>query len=130
VLLGIGMALSLYEAAFATITRQMPAYARRAISTITLVAGFARTVFWPLTAHLYEIIGWRPTYAAYAAIQVAVCFPLQIFLGAKMAQRRSNPRRAGTPAAPWRKHPGCRHFGRGLSHLRPTPLSSRRCPYT
>lgn len=81
VVLGIGMGLSLYEAAFATITRQMPAHARRAISTITLVAGFASTVFWPLTAHLHAIIGWRPTYAAYAAIQFAVCFPLHIFLG-------------------------------------------------
>jgi len=80
-LLGIGMALSLYEAAFATITRRMPAQARRAISTITLVAGFASTVFWPATAHLHETIGWRPTYTLYAAMQFCVCLPLHISLG-------------------------------------------------
>lgn len=80
-LLGIGMALSLYEAAFATIMRKAPTQARRAISTITLVAGFASTVFWPLTAHLHETIGWRPAYTVYAAIQFLVCLPLHILLG-------------------------------------------------
>lgn len=80
-LLGIGMALSLYEAAFATITRRVPAHARRAISTITLVAGFASTVFWPMTAHLHEKIGWRLTYTLYAAMQFGVCLPLHILLG-------------------------------------------------
>ncbi|MDQ1818066.1 MFS transporter, partial [Massilia sp. CCM 9210] len=50
-LLGLAMALTLYEAAFATINRKFDADARRAISTLTLFAGFASTIFWPLTLY-------------------------------------------------------------------------------
>ena len=39
--------LTLYEAAFATINRKFFSDARKAISTLTLFAGFASTVFWP-----------------------------------------------------------------------------------
>lgn len=74
--LGIGMALVLYEAAFATINRAWTSGARTGISAVTLVAGFASTIFWPLTLKLNGILGWRDTYLAYGVLQLAVCFPL------------------------------------------------------
>lgn len=80
--LGLAMALTLYEAAFATINRQFVANARQSISTLTLFAGFASTVFWPLTLKLDALMGWRGTYWWYGIAQVAWCLPLHLMLGA------------------------------------------------
>ena len=59
VVLGAGMALGLYETAFATLAHLYGARARLPITGITLMAGFASTVGWPLTAALEHAIGWR-----------------------------------------------------------------------
>jgi len=48
--LGAGMALGLYDAAFATLVRLHGKGARAPITGITLIAGFASTVGWPLSA--------------------------------------------------------------------------------
>ena len=61
VLLGIGMGLGLYEAAFATLARIYGTGARRSITGITLIAGFASTIGWPLSTWLYDEFGWRAT---------------------------------------------------------------------
>jgi MFS family permease len=79
--IGLAMALTLYEAAFATINRKVEVGAPRAISTLTLFAGFASTIFWPLTLAVSSHLGWRDTYLAYAALQLAVCLPLHLWLG-------------------------------------------------
>src|ERR1700712_5648594 len=60
-LLGIGMGLGLYDAAFAALGRIYGDAARGAITRITLIAGFASTVGWPLTAWGLETIGWGDT---------------------------------------------------------------------
>ncbi len=60
-LLGIGMGAGLYDAAFAALGRIYGQSARRAITGITLLAGFASTIGWPLTAWGLETIGWRNT---------------------------------------------------------------------
>lgn len=60
------MSLTLYEAASATINRKFALGSRQAISTLTLFAGFASTVFWPLTLTLSVLLGWRDTYASRA----------------------------------------------------------------
>lgn len=79
--IGLAMALTLYEAAFATINRKIEAGAPRAISNLTLLAGFASTIFWPMTLAVASQLGWRDTYLAYAALQLAVCLPLHLWLG-------------------------------------------------
>lgn len=78
--LGIGMALTLYEAAFTTINQHFTVNAREAISTLTLFGGFASTIFWPLTLKLNTLFGWRETYIAYGVAQILICFPLHFFL--------------------------------------------------
>ncbi|MBJ7312147.1 MFS transporter [Rugamonas sp. CCM 8940] len=88
--LGLAMALTMYEAAFATINREFGPQGRQAISTLTLFGGFASTVFWPLTQQLDLLLGWRDTYALYGALQIAVCLPLHLLLAG---------RHAATPAA-------------------------------
>lgn len=81
-LIGLAMALTLYEAAFATIQRRLEAGARQAMSTLTLFGGFASTLSWPLTAWLEASYGWRDTYLWYGIAQLAVCMPLHLCLGA------------------------------------------------
>jgi MFS family permease len=74
--LGFGMALGLYDAAFATLVRIHGVEARGPITGITLVAGFASTVGWPVTAFLVEQFGWRESCFVWAAIQVGVALPM------------------------------------------------------
>lgn len=81
--LGLAMAMTLYEAAFATLNREFGAGSRRLISTLTLFGGFASTVFWPLTMRLVELLGWRGTCMAYAAMHVLLCLPLHLCLAGR-----------------------------------------------
>jgi MFS family permease len=80
--IGIAMAMVLYEAAFATINRQFLLQARKGISVLTLFGGLASTVFWPLTLALDHALGWRQTYLVYAGLHLLLCLPLHALLGA------------------------------------------------
>jgi len=89
-LLGIGMGLGLYDAAFGALGRIYGDSARRAITGITLIAGFASTVGWPLTAFGLESIGWRNTCFAWALSHILIGLPINFFMlpavtGAKAA---------------------------------------------
>jgi predicted MFS family arabinose efflux permease len=80
VVLGVGMALGLYDAAFATLAGIYGRDARGPITGITLVAGFASTVGWPLSAFLDAEIGWRGACFAWAAMHVTIGLPLNLLL--------------------------------------------------
>ncbi len=80
IVLGVGMAMGLYDPAFATLGRIFGAEARRPITMLTLAGGFASTVSWPATHALIEIEGWRGTYLIYAAVLALVAAPLHAFL--------------------------------------------------
>lgn len=84
--IGIAMAAVLYEAAFATITRQFKLGARKGISRLTLFGGLASTVFWPLTLKMNGQFGWRETYLIYGLLQLLVCAPLHAMLSGANAQ--------------------------------------------
>lgn len=70
----------LYDAAFATLALREPQATRAAITRLTLIGGFASTLFWPLTGWLAEVWGWRGTYLAYAALHLAVALPLHFWI--------------------------------------------------
>ncbi len=74
--LGVGMALGLYDAAFATLTTIYGGQARGPITGITLIAGFASTVSWPVSTVLDRAIGWRGTCVVWAALNLVVSLPL------------------------------------------------------
>ena len=78
--LGVGMALGLYDSAFATLTGLYGRAARAPITGITLIAGFASTIGWPLSAFLDASLGWRGTCLTWAALNLLVCLPLNRFL--------------------------------------------------
>ncbi len=73
---GAGMALGLYDATFATIGRLLPEAARPAIVGVTMMAGFASTVGWPLGTALVHLLGWRGALGADALIQLGINLPL------------------------------------------------------
>ena len=78
--IGAGMALGLYDAAFATIGRLLGLEARPAIVGVTLLAGFASTIGWPAGVALIHRLDWRATVAIYAGVQLAVNLPLILAL--------------------------------------------------
>jgi MFS family permease len=78
--IGVGMGIGLYEAAFATLTRIFGRGARNPITGITLIAGFASTVSWPLTAWLESWLGWRGACFVWAVLIPAVSLPLYAWM--------------------------------------------------
>ncbi len=78
--LGVGMALGLYNSAFATLTGLYGRAARGPITGITLIAGFASTIGWPLTAALNANLGWRGACLIWAALNLVIGLPLNRLL--------------------------------------------------
>jgi predicted MFS family arabinose efflux permease len=79
-LIGVGMAGGLYEAAFATLVRLYGRDSRNVITGITLIAGFASTVGWPLSTALESWIGWRDTCFVWAGLHLLLGLPLNLSL--------------------------------------------------
>src|SRR5262245_15101999 len=77
--LGVAIAASFYDPAFASLGRIFGAAARRPITALTLAGGFASTVSWPATHVLLDAVGWRGTYLVYAALLAFVAAPLHAF---------------------------------------------------
>ncbi|MDR7270513.1 putative MFS family arabinose efflux permease [Pelomonas saccharophila] len=78
--MGVAMGSGLYEAAFASLVRLYGQEARGAITGITLIAGFASTVGWPLTAALEHAFGWRGACWAWAGLHLVLGLPLNAWL--------------------------------------------------
>ncbi|GEP33605.1 MFS transporter [Nocardioides szechwanensis] len=68
VVAGAAMSATLYPPAFAAVTHWGGEHRVRALTAITLVAGFASTVFAPLTAWLLTVGDWRSAYLVLAAV--------------------------------------------------------------
>jgi MFS family permease len=90
ILLGIGMRLCLYDAAFASLARAAGPTARRPMSQITLLGGLASTVMWPVGHALAGWLGWRGAVLAYGGLAPA----------ARTGPPRAWP--AAPPSAAWR----------------------------
>lgn len=106
--IGLGAATSalFYEAGFAVLALNLGLLARRGITIITLVAGFASTVFIPLLHVLIDRYGWRDTLLAMAALNIGICAVLHA---------------TGIPAAP--EKPRHRDESRTVA---PSPSNPRR----
>jgi MFS family permease len=70
--MGLGMALGLYDAAFAALVFQHGRSASRLIVGISLVGGFASTLAWPLSGWMVEHGGWRTCCQAWAAAHLGI----------------------------------------------------------
>ena len=105
-LLGVAMGSGLYEAAFTALVRLYGQGARNAITGITLIAGFASTVGWPLTALLESQFGWREACFAWAGLHLLIGLPLNASLpavgpaSAPSSPAEDNPPAGASGAAP------------------------------
>ena len=95
-ILGVAMGCGLYDAAFATLARLQGAQAAPAIARITLIAGFASTVGWPLSAWMEVQWGWREACWGWAALHLLVALPLNAMIGKPGA---AADRPASTPSS-------------------------------
>jgi MFS family permease len=75
-LIGVAMAGTLYPPAFAALTHWGGARRVRALTTLTLVAGLASTVFAPLASGLDDWLGWRGAYLVLLGGLVLITVPL------------------------------------------------------
>ncbi|MFC5822296.1 MFS transporter [Nonomuraea insulae] len=90
--LGLASSMVLYEAAFAVIVAWFDAARRaRALLAVTVVAGFASSIFLPLTGFLVELYGWRTALVILAAGYALTAVPLHLLA----VRDRGTPPHAG-----------------------------------
>lgn len=97
VAMGLASTFVLYNAAFALLVQIEPGNASRTITYLTLIAGFASTIFWPLTSALHAALSWQEVYFVFAAFHMAICLPIHVWLARLVANPTSgNPDQATT----------------------------------
>jgi MFS family permease len=98
--IGVGMRCCLYDAAFAALVQVAPTRGRKAISYLTLYGAYASTVFWVIGHYLNEGYGWRGTLMIFAAINLAICLPLN-WIGLSRREAKEDATVAtGAPTSP------------------------------
>lgn len=114
VVLGAGMRLSLYDAAFASLARAAGPTARRPMSQITLFGGLASTVMWPVGHLLAEWLGWRGAVLAYGALALATA---PLFLALPRQRYAASAPQAGAAAGGLARSQGERRLAGALYAL-------------
>lgn len=80
ILIELASAFVLYATAFALLAQTTGPQAQRSITYLTLIAGFASTIFWPLTTWLLQGLDWHQIYLLFAGLNLVVCLPLHLWL--------------------------------------------------
>lgn len=103
ILLEVSSGMVLYQAAFAALVESDPRTASRSITYLTLIGGFASTIFWPISASLTGYLSWREIYLVFAALNLFLCMPLHYWirsLGKKSGEASTRPRETVIGAIP------------------------------
>ncbi|MBN9026997.1 MAG: arsenite efflux MFS transporter ArsK [Rhizobiales bacterium] len=90
----IASTLVQYSASFTLLVQLNPATAQRSITYLTLMAGFASTLFWPFTTALHARLDWHHVYLLFALMHLFVCLPVHGWLMVKtrtISDRRDPP---------------------------------------
>lgn len=87
----------LYATAFAALAQASASGAQRSITHLTLIAGFASTIFWPLTSWLHGHMSWREVYLLYAVLNLLGALPVHLWLARAVRKRQSLPRASTQP---------------------------------
>lgn len=94
ILIGISIAGCLYEPCFAFITKYRGKRAKHDIITITLIAGFASTISFPLTHIISNIFNWQVTVVLFGFLVIFIAAPI-LWIGANLIKK--NTRQAPHP---------------------------------
>ena len=100
--IGVGMGIGLYEAAFATLVGIYGRSSRAQITGVTLVAGFASTLGWPVSAWVEHELGWRAACWTWAGVQLLIALPMNAVLPSGL-HAPPEPEAASEAAAPPRQ---------------------------
>lgn len=84
----VASAFVFYATAFAVLAQAAGGHAQRSITHLTLIGGFASTIFWPITAALHDVMSWREVYLTYAALNLAICVPVHFWLARHTAREQ------------------------------------------
>ncbi|MBB6486526.1 hypothetical protein GGD46_003821 [Rhizobium lusitanum] len=84
-----------YGAAFALLVQIRPQVASRSIAYLTLIGGFASTIFWPITTALHAHLTWQNVYLVFAVLNLCICLPIHAWLSRQGTMHRA---RASTVA--------------------------------
>jgi len=101
--LGVGTAMGLYTPAFAALARLYGHDARGPITGITLFAGFASTIGWPLSAFMLSRYGWREACLVWAALNLVIGLPLNRLV-LPLPAAPAHVHRAAAPSAGWKPY--------------------------
>lgn len=82
--IGLAHGACLYEVCFAFLIRRLGTQARRAIIHVTLMAGFASTLAFPLGAVLAGAFGWRGAVLAFAGLLAFGALPANLVAGRRL----------------------------------------------
>jgi predicted MFS family arabinose efflux permease len=88
----------LYPTAFTAIVQAGGRKAQTSIVHLTLIAGFASSLFWPLTTWLHVAISWREVLMLYAALHIVVCLPVHWALARLTSGAVTAARNVAVPA--------------------------------
>lgn len=80
ILVELASVFVLYSTAFALLAQATGPQAQRSITYLTLIAGFASTIFWPLTTWMLQGLDWHHVYFVFAGMHLLVCLPLHLWL--------------------------------------------------
>lgn len=80
ILIQLAATFVLYDSAFACLVQSVGADAGRRILHLTLIAGFASTLFWPLTSKLDTVLDWRQIFGLFALSHLVICLPIHLVL--------------------------------------------------
>lgn len=100
-LVGVEIASNLvqYSAAFALLVQFGPRTAPRSITYLTLIGGFASTIFWPITTALHHHFTWQEIYLIFAGLNLIICAPLHGWLSRGLTLSRIQAKAASMSVA-------------------------------
>lgn len=105
-LIGLAQAMVLYEPSFAVVATWFSRRRGQALTLLTTFAGFASTIFLPLTAYLVERQGWRAALVTLAIVLAVVTIPLHaLVLRRRPEDMGLRPDGAAADAQPPRPEP-------------------------
>ena len=102
--LGTAGAAMLTTSAYVALNEIAGQQSKSAIGALMVVTGLSSSIFWPATALLSGMVGWRTTCLVFAAAMVAICLPLYAFGLPRRAAVAASAAMAsgGRPAQPLR----------------------------
>lgn len=100
-----------YGAAFALLVQIRPQTAQRSITYLTLIAGFASTIFWPITTTLHAHLSWQNIYLVFAGLNLLICLPLHAWLSHGLAKGRRQEQSGSVSVVDGALRPDVRRLG-------------------